>query len=335
MCVYADTEHDELVGIQCITPDNEKCSIHNEPYTLICGCERLYCDKCDDLCDMSHAEYKHDIEYWKKQTLIEMRNFKSKLNNKINGLTCTMELIMNHNSIIKEIEDIIDTIFVDISHINNFNQVINDDNIPISYIIKRKNQILNNKITITININDTIPSHLIKFINIIIKNDGDIHYYVLEWASSNGHLDVVKCLIAHGADVHSENDVALQCAASNGNLDVVEFLIAHGADIHVNNDYALRWASRNGNLDVIECLIKHGANIHASNDQALSFASSQGHLGVIKCLIKYGANIQTINDLELRFASMNGHLDVVEYLTNHKTFNKWSFSSLCKWLFYN
>jgi hypothetical protein len=87
-------------------------------------------------------------------------------------------MIRDDNSIIKQIEDIIDTIFVDISHINNFNKMINDndDNIPISNIIKRKNKILINKPIPQLNITPSnINKHLIELINIVIENDGDIH----------------------------------------------------------------------------------------------------------------------------------------------------------------
>jgi ankyrin repeat protein len=70
-------------------------------------------------------------------------------------------------------------------------------------------------------------------------------------ASSNGHIDVVKLLLEHGADVkaigmslrhfsssfHSQlkvdesNNTALHMASSNGHTNVVKLLLEHGADV--------------------------------------------------------------------------------------------------------
>jgi hypothetical protein len=117
----------------------------------------------------------HDIKYFKPSILTQMENFKRKLLNKINGLECIIELIEyddKSSSSIKQIEDIIDTIYVDISHINNFIQLIND--VSLSQIINRKNKILNSNINIqTLSIDKKL--NFIEFINIIINNDGDIN----------------------------------------------------------------------------------------------------------------------------------------------------------------
>jgi ankyrin repeat protein len=40
----------------------------------------------------------------------------------------------------------------------------------------------------------------------------------------NGHLDVVKYLIEHGADVHVGKGIALGRASRNGHLAVVKYL---------------------------------------------------------------------------------------------------------------
>jgi ankyrin repeat protein len=54
-------------------------------------------------------------------------------------------------------------------------------------------------------------------------------------------------------------DELLVKSSKEGRLDIVECLISHGADIHYDNDQALRWASNNGHLAVVECLLSHGA----------------------------------------------------------------------------
>ena len=77
--------------------------------------------------------------------------------------------------------------------------MINDKDIPITNIIKRKNKILNNIII-------SIPTINNDSVNIIIKNNGDIHgddEHALFQACTNGHLYIVKCLIKYGANIHA------------------------------------------------------------------------------------------------------------------------------------
>jgi ankyrin repeat protein len=226
------------------------------------------------------------IDDWKKQTLIEMKKFEDKLNNKIKGLNCIMEMTNYHREITKQIEDIIDTIYVDISHIYNFNQMIDDNDIPISHIIKRKNIILNNKSFMYINTNN-LDKHFIKFIDIIIKNDGDIHAndnITLRWASMDGYSDIVKCLIKYESDVHARNDESLLLSSRYGHLDVVKCLISNGADIHTCNGWSFIYASINSHFDVSDYLIANGADIHADDDEAFRRASYYGYSDVVEYL---------------------------------------------------
>jgi ankyrin repeat protein len=187
----------------------------------ICQLDHIHCDEC--ICD--------NIEDWKKQSLTQIEEFRDKLNNKIKELNCVTEIIMinhsdNNNSVIKQIEDILDTIFVDITHIDNFNKLMNDNNIPISHIIKRKNKILDNNIVINLDITSIDEVQKSETIDIIIK---------------------------HGLDK------ALQHASENGYLDIVKIIIKYGANVQAYNNYAIRWASMKGHLEVIKCLIAHGA----------------------------------------------------------------------------
>lgn len=50
--------------------------------------------------------------------------------------------------------------------------------------------------------------------------------YALEWAAFHGRLDVVKKAIAHGADIHANNDVAFLMASENNHIDVVKYLVS-------------------------------------------------------------------------------------------------------------
>lgn len=79
-------------------------------------------------------------------------------------------------------------------------------------------------------------------------------------AAGNGHLEVVKALIKHKAQVDkadSFNATALMAAAANGSLDVVEFLLAKGANPKAKDKDGkdvLANAKDGGNADVVKLI---------------------------------------------------------------------------------
>lgn len=79
------------------------------------------------------------------------------------------------------------------------------------------------------------------------------------------------------------------------NVQVIRELIAEGANIHADNDRIFRWASSNRYFKIIKLLLKAGANVHADNDSALYWASCYGHFKIVKLLLKAGADAQVLN----------------------------------------
>ena len=73
-----------------------------------------------------------------------------------------------------------------------------------------------------------------------IKQGADINYYVeyrgtpLNFASINGHLEIVKYLVENGADIHFNkfNDTPLRSTSVNGHLEIVKYLIMNGVKIN-------------------------------------------------------------------------------------------------------
>ena len=92
-------------------------------------------------------------------------------------------------------------------------------------------------------------------------------------ASQNGHLDVVRALIAKGADVNAKNDglTALLLASQAGHDDVVQALLDGGADVNAGGlGTALMWASAGGHIHVVQSLIAKGADVNAKDDSGLT-----------------------------------------------------------------
>jgi ankyrin repeat protein len=106
----------------------------------------------------------------------------------------------------------------------------------------------------------------------------------LSWSCDRGHLDIVKCLVEHGVDIHNENNLPLCWASDQGHLEIVKYLVEQGADIHANQDSAFRWAAKNGRLDVVKYLLQQGADIHANNDEAFKQARGYGFFRLLNYL---------------------------------------------------
>jgi ankyrin repeat protein len=115
-------------------------------------------------------------------------------------------------------------------------------------------------------------------------------------ASERGHLDVVRALIAAGADVNANVVIGwkpLQVASADGNLGMVTALIAAGADVNadIDGDTPLQVASEQGHLGVVAALTAAGADVNAEDVNgatALLWAYRRGHLDVVMALIAAG-----------------------------------------------
>ena len=98
-------------------------------------------------------------------------------------------------------------------------------------------------------------------------------------ASSNGHLAVVRELIARGADVNAKiaGFTALMAASGRGHLAVVRELLGKGADVNARTDAA-------ATTDAQEGLFGNGSN-------ALILASMFGRIEVVRELLANGADV--------------------------------------------
>lgn len=193
-----------------------------------------------------------------------------------------------------------------------------------------------------------------------LKNGANIHAdddYALRWACENGHLDVVKYLLTspdlkEHANIHAEQlNNNLMTACKDGDLNSAKEALAHGADIHADDDKALRHACHYGHLDVVKYLLtspdlKEHANGH---DDGLLEACYWGHLDIVKYLListelKVHADINTEGWGEgtpLGMACYGDNFEIVKYLltspelTEHADIHADNDEALYKALYYS
>jgi ankyrin repeat protein len=135
----------------------------------------------------------------------------------------------------------------------------------------------------------------------------------LSVACHEGHVQLVKELVEHGADVEAKDNggnTPLHYAAITGSLTVVnEFLSpndsngatttllgkrkSRGANIEATNNRGntpLHCAISRGSLPVVKALLSGGANILAVNNESLlptQLAVTERHSAVAKCLLQH------------------------------------------------
>lgn len=118
-------------------------------------------------------------------------------------------------------------------------------------------------------------------------------YTALKFASTHGHIDVVRLLLSRGAIASlkdSDGLTALYGAVVFNHKDIVEMLLNNGANIEEEDPFrntSLILASDKGHVDLVAMLLHRGAKINAINERretALDCALSEGHTKVIKIL---------------------------------------------------
>jgi ankyrin repeat protein len=147
------------------------------------------------------------------------------------------------------------------------------------------------------------------YINPSVRNN-----YAIRHASHDGHTEIVKLLLAAGADPTAVDNLAIQMASQKGHTEIVKLLLAAGADPTGNDNYAIQYASRNGHTEIVKLLLKARADPTADNNSAIRYASENGHIEVVKLLLKAGADPTLIDNYAIRLASQKGHTEVVKLL---------------------
>jgi ankyrin repeat protein len=129
-------------------------------------------------------------------------------------------------------------------------------------------------------------------------DDHEIGWSPLLLAARSGHLDLVRLLLKHGAEVNAKSkseQTPLHGACWNGHASVAKLLCDHGANSNAKNRFGqtpLHWAAHYGHADVVRVLLAEGALVKARNEDGetpldkaqSSVLKSAGRTAVIQLL---------------------------------------------------
>ena len=141
-----------------------------------------------------------------------------------------------------------------------------------------------------------------------------------------GNAQIVKDLIAVGADVEAQNKYGytpLSVASKKGQMEIVQILLDAGADItaqNKNGTCALSEASKNGQIRTVKMLLLKGVR-DSQKDAALEAAASSDTYGckeIVEILVKAGASAKNTNALFKMNKGYNSDEKIVEQLLTAK-----------------
>ena len=118
-----------------------------------------------------------------------------------------------------------------------------------------------------------------------------------------GHIDVAKMLIQHGADVNAvdeDKETALHCCARGGYVDVARLLIQNGVDINAvensNEETALCFAASRKHVPCVLHLLCCGAEIDEKaieKDETELLHSIEDRVSLLRSGNRIGTNLMS------------------------------------------
>lgn len=148
-------------------------------------------------------------------------------------------------------------------------------------------------------------------------------------ASRSGHLEIIKLLTEHNADVNLQGEAwygPLHEASYAGHLEIMKVLLDNGADVneYSGHDKPLNWAAKGGQIEAAKMLLENGADIDAKGTDewtALSNAISSDQMEMMKFLISEGADVNARaahGGTPLHMAQWKDNIEAAQLLLEHE-----------------
>jgi ankyrin repeat protein len=169
-------------------------------------------------------------------------------------------------------------------------------------------------------------SNAICFLQYVHK---DINFdidFMLRLSAQSRKNNIVKLLLNHGANIHSNNEFVLKSTIACYNYELFKLCLEYKCDVRIDDDWCLRYLCSLGTsnclLNMAIDLINLGANVNINNGICLisavkSLHDPRSNNDIIELLLNSGADINASNDAPLLFALRNGDNEMVEFLLSH------------------
>ena len=148
---------------------------------------------------------------------------------------------------------------------------------------------------------------------------GEFEWPVIIMAAQNGHVDIVRAVIEHGAGVDAADTyqrTALHFAARFNEAGAIDVLVEAGANIEARSRGGLTPLHRacfNLKLEALLCLLIHGATVNAQSDTlttplmfAAMKAGTQGAAEVADALLRAGADETIVDNIGRKASDVIG-----------------------------
>jgi len=129
----------------------------------------------------------------------------------------------------------------------------------------------------------------------VISRDIEALFFM---AVRKGQLEIVRCLLNHGAPVNLEQkhgETALHCAAARDHIPVAELLISHGASVNCRNTHGDTPLHLVKSAGMAELLCSHGTSVNIRNTNGNTPLHLARNAEIVEKLFSYGANLTALN----------------------------------------
>jgi len=156
-----------------------------------------------------------------------------------------------------------------------------------------------------------------------IKRDGPTPLYI---AAQEGHVDLIRLLLFHGADVNilcKDGYSPLYIASYVGQLEIVNLLLDNDADPNIfciDHMSPIYMAAQEGHADIANVLALNGANVNSATSYGVApllVASRKGRTATVAVLLRFGADVTASTSYGIRsvhFAARYGNIKVLKLL---------------------
>ena len=205
-----------------------------------------------------------------------------------------------------------------VKHKANVNAKTNRGDTPLTLAVRNKH--------------DNVVHALLSDSGCLVDAKGQDGYTALHYSCTDGHVDIVKILVSHKANVNARTDsdipdTPLTLAAKYKHDNVVHALLSDSqclVDAKGQDGYtALHYSCRYDYVDIVWTLVKHKANVNArtdSGDTPLTLAARHKHDNIVHALL---SDSQCLVDAKgwdgytvLHYSCRYGHVDRVRTLVN-------------------